>query len=1068
MLKKLVCSLGVAAAAVSAGVFWLEKPTQAQNRLAANFEPRQGEDPKPTAKLPVTQVVMFNSGVGYFQRSGTVNGDARVELLFPASGINDMIKTLVVTDAKGKSSPLRYDSQEPIEKTLKSFGVDLSSNPSYGQIINQIRGEKVEVTMAAAAVNLPATLQGTIMGMESSVHAEDGKTPVEKEYLNLLSAEGLRNIPLKDIQRVRFLNGVIESELKRALEVVASGHDSQKKTVRLGFKGEGQREVKVSYVAEHPIWKTSYRIRIDAKGKAQLEGWASVDNTSDEDWNDVKLVLVSSRPISYQMDMYAPLNIPRPVVEPELFASLRPPTYGGPMAPGGGQFGGPVANSGSANAVTLGQDKGFGNPNDNQFGGRGGGGRPGSQPSANPNGYPNQSQLNLGNTTANGTLNLTGNGLVLNGASTLTLNKYQTFGNNEQALNQGKLSYEEFQNRRNADNTKKPSQQQVKEAAEVGSIVADVDPKLIEAALASSELGNPTRFAIEEKIKLPRQQSAMIPLFDLPLESEQVSIYNPRVQAKHPLNGLRIKNPTKQSLMQGPITVLSDEQYVGESRISDLQPGEQRFLSYAVDVGVEIKPYDTVTPSPSMTVSILNNQLNVGYRLRSTRTYAIKNNTPEDRVIVIEQGLRAGWRLVDEKSALETTRDMYRFKVPVKSGQLVKYDVKEELPRIDPYTVTKQANWNGFATSMGLDVWTSNDRAPEEKFTVRAGADNMLVVTHKDRRLFTYNLVNRSETERTIDIEHFLSADRRLVGDLKPDPQNKLKFTHRLTLPAAKKDEEPKPVSFTVVEESKDLIHESFPLAGGPVGRNSKPLTPAAPSGVEELPPARFITPLELEVWQRDEPMPEVLTQGRFVKGVLASTVTVRVKHVYTLRNTSDKARTIVIEQIVPPGSSLAGVAQVAGQGGLRKEFAVEVPAGKIVAQEVTIETKVKRSSTFEELQATNEETLKNIRTSDSLSRPVQQAVEKGLGMLAGLKSLETQLKEQNDLLKRTADDQKRIRDAFEKLPETAPLYKRYLDKLDALENDFEKTQTKIRELEAAQKKQKAEYEAFVKDLNAE
>ena len=108
---------------------------------------------------------------------------------------------------------------------------------------------------------------------------------------------------------------------------------------------------------------------------------------------------------------------------------------------------------------------------------------------------------------------------------------------------------------------------------------------------------------------------------------------------------------------------------------------------------------------------------------------------------------------------------------------------------------------------------------------------------------------------------------------------------------------------------------------------------------------------MELEVWQRDEPLPEVLTQGRFVKGALASTVTVRVKHVYTLRNTSDKARTIVIEQIVPPGSSLAGAAQVAGQGGLRKEFAVEVPAGKIVAHEVTIETKVKRSLTFEELQ---------------------------------------------------------------------------------------------------------------------
>lgn len=676
------------------------------------------------------------------------------------------------------------------------------------------------------------------------------------------------------------------------------------------------------------------------------------------------------------------------------------------------------------------------------------------------NTFQGQSNVNLG---AQG-------GLL--GGNTLSQNKYQNNYNGGTILNNGTLNsggtltYDEFQNRRNIDNAKKPNQQQVNEAAQVGGLIADVDPKLIEAALAASELGNPTRFAIEEKIKLPRQQSAMIPLFDLAMETEQVSIYNARVQPKHPLNGLRIKNPTKQSLMQGPITIISDEQYVGEARITDLQPGEQRFLSYAVDVGVEIKPYDTVTPSPEMTVSVHNNQLNVGYRLRSTRTYAIKNNTPEDRVIVIEQPLRSGWKLVDEKSALETTRDLYRFKVPVKSGQLVKFDVKEELPRIDPYTVTQNANWNGFATSLGLDVWTSNERDPEEKFTVRL--DNVLVVTHKDRRKVTYNLVNRSEVERTIDLEHFLSQDRRIVGDLKPDPQNKLKYAHKLTLPAAKKDEEPKPIRYTVIEESKDTIHETFMMAGMEGRRSIPMLAMAAPAGIEELPPYRFITPLGLEVWRRDDSLPEVLTQGKFFKGTLDSTLTLRTKHVYTLRNTSDQPRTIVIEQIIPQGHSLAGAPQVAGQGGLRKEFAVVLPAGKIVAQEVTIENKVKRSSTFEQLLALSEESLKNLQTSENLSRPVRQALDKGLSMLTGLKGLETQIKEQTELLKRTAEDQKRIRDAFEKLPDTAPLYKRYLDKLDALENDFEKTQTKIRELEASLKKQKAEYEAFVKDLNAE
>src|SRR3954466_9845552 len=41
------------------------------------------------------------------------------------------------------------------------------------------------------------------------------------------------------------------------------------------------------------------------------------------------MALISGRPISFKMDLYNPLYVPRPTVEPELFASLRPPTYDG-------------------------------------------------------------------------------------------------------------------------------------------------------------------------------------------------------------------------------------------------------------------------------------------------------------------------------------------------------------------------------------------------------------------------------------------------------------------------------------------------------------------------------------------------------------------------------------------------------------------------------------------------------------------------------------------------------------------------------------------------------------------
>src|SRR2546430_2198901 len=83
-------------------------------------------------KLPLTHVVLFNSGVGYFQREGSVEGNARIDMIFPANDINDLLKSLLLEDLSGgKISTVSYDSQEPIEVTLKAFALDLTYNPTF-------------------------------------------------------------------------------------------------------------------------------------------------------------------------------------------------------------------------------------------------------------------------------------------------------------------------------------------------------------------------------------------------------------------------------------------------------------------------------------------------------------------------------------------------------------------------------------------------------------------------------------------------------------------------------------------------------------------------------------------------------------------------------------------------------------------------------------------------------------------------------------------------------------------------------------------------------------------------
>src|SRR5947209_883312 len=273
MRRTLLFAGGAALAAAVA--FFLFRPGHSP---AEPRKPAQGEPPATKgAQLPIAQVILYSSGVGYFQREGTVDGDARVDLAFPVADINDLLKSMVLRDRDGGHvAAVSYDSNAPLERTLQSFAVNLTANPPLARILDQARGEKVEVALASAAAGQPAALTSTVVGVETQKQAAGKDAAVDVSVINLWCADGLRGVRLPDVQRVRFLNPVLDSEFKKALEALAQSHDAQKKAVSLSFAGEGKRRVSVGYVVENPIWKTSYRLVLGKeKGdKPYMQGWA--------------------------------------------------------------------------------------------------------------------------------------------------------------------------------------------------------------------------------------------------------------------------------------------------------------------------------------------------------------------------------------------------------------------------------------------------------------------------------------------------------------------------------------------------------------------------------------------------------------------------------------------------------------------------------------------------------------------------------------------------------------------------------------------------------------------------
>ncbi len=572
-------------------------------------QPGDASAKKPDATaLPIGKVILFSSGVGYFQREGDVTGDARIDLSFPTANINDLLKSLVLQDLDGgRISAVSYDSSDPIEKTLKSFAIDLTSNPSMGDLLKQARGEKVEVVLPPAAAN-PGSFTGTIVGVEVRKVPSGKDATVDAEFLNLFTAKGLQSLPLAQVEKLSFLNPTMDNELKRALETLALSHATQKKSVSLSFSGQGKRSVRVGYVIEHPIWKTSYRLVIDKEGKPALQGWAIVENPTDEDWQNVRVTLVSGRPISFKMDLYQPLYVNRPTVEPELFASLRPPTYDGAMDAkdraaalrrnsGDGEGGGPAMKSGSARGrapMTAGRPMG------------GGGGAPGAPAGAEP------------------------------------MAESLDFAN---------------------------------------AVKRDADMRLdqgVASAATGSELGDFFQYAISAPVSITRKKSAMLPIINQPVEGSKVAIYNESVHAKHPLHGLKLKNTSGLHLMQGPITVFEGNSYSGDARIMDLQPNEERLISYAMDLGTEVSPEHKHTPDQITMVKIVKGVLQQTSKQRLTKVFTVKNRDDKPRKLIIEHPIRPDWKLAKPEKPSERSRGNYRFEQTVPGGETAKLEVVEE------------------------------------------------------------------------------------------------------------------------------------------------------------------------------------------------------------------------------------------------------------------------------------------------------------------------------------------------------------------------------------------------------
>ena len=281
-------------------------------------------------QLPVRKVVLYKNGVGYFEHEGRVVNNEAVSIDFTSSQLNDVLQSLTALDlGGGRIAGVNYNSTSPIEQQLKTIPLGLGDDPSTADVFAALRGARVEVSGSGVGV-----VSGRLLNLEVTSEQKDNNVIIEHRRLTVVSDAGaVRTIELTPSVSVRVLDSKLQHEMDRYLDLLASTRNQQMRHLTLEAHGTGARDIRVSYISEVPVWKSTYRIVFTKASQAGetataiLQGWAVVDNTVGADWDNVQLSLVAGAPQSFVQSLSQPYYTRRPEIGLPESAMLTPQTH---------------------------------------------------------------------------------------------------------------------------------------------------------------------------------------------------------------------------------------------------------------------------------------------------------------------------------------------------------------------------------------------------------------------------------------------------------------------------------------------------------------------------------------------------------------------------------------------------------------------------------------------------------------------------------------------------------------------------------------------------------------------
>jgi hypothetical protein len=579
--------------------------------------------PATASTLPVTSVSLYKNGVGFFEHTGNVTGNGAVTIDFTSAQLNDVLQSLTAVDlGGGRIAGAGYNSATPLDQQLRTLPFTLSDDSSAADFYAAIRGARVEVHAPGGSIT------GRLLSIETRTTnaGDDAKPAAERRYLTVVSDSGeVRTFELTSATSVRLLDPALQQSVGRYLQLVESNRSQGLRHLTLQDNGTGTREVRVSYISEVPVWKSTYRILFTPSSSGStttLQGWSVVDNTTGADWVNVHLSLIAGAPQSFIQPLSQPIYTRRPEIPIATEAQLTPQTFDSSMDAAKQLVPPPPTPSMNSSAQTVTVEA------SNM-----------ALENVDPNTAPVRAKAAGG--VLGGMPGFSGGGPVIRSYNTNGM-AYEQAATNSLQLNASSSAFDDY-----------------------------------------------FAYTLDNPVTILKNQSALVPILQTKIPTESVTLVsyaNGRIS--QPLRALWLTNASGLTLDRGSFTVIESGNFAGEGLLDPVHADEKRLVSYAADQAVHVTTEGDKTTNHVTLIRGSKGVLNIHRADIHEMTLVFHNAASTQRSVVSEVPVVKDWELDSNPKPVETTATVYRFRTEVDPGATVRLHVGAKHSGFNTYYLT--------------------------------------------------------------------------------------------------------------------------------------------------------------------------------------------------------------------------------------------------------------------------------------------------------------------------------------------------------------------------------------------